>query len=168
MAERPQRKRAFFSRKGEFLAYHILRQRAEYLRSEVYDMCNTCGCNNNRSGNGCGCCALLNEISSAIRNLFTSPCNSCGCGCNNNRSGNGCGCGCNGNNRSGNGCGCGCNNNRSGNGCGCGCNNNRSGNGCGCGCNRSNDLSGYTGCGNYDSYYARQYGLCNSGCSCNL
>ncbi|MBD5637025.1 MAG: hypothetical protein HDP28_04300 [Clostridia bacterium] len=114
-------------------------------------MCNTCGCNNNRSGNGCGCCALLNELSSAIRNLFTCPCNSCGC---------------NGNNRSGNGCGCGCNNNRSGNGCGCGCNNNRSGNGCGC--NRSRDLSCFTNCGNYDSYYARQYGLCNSGCSCNL
>ena len=104
-------------------------------------MCNTCnrscccGCNNGtdaQNNNGCGC-NLCNEIGRALNNLFPLPTNDNGCGCNRNRSG----CGCNRCNR----CNC------------CRCNENRSG--CGCGA----DLSSLTDCGNYDAYYARQYGL---------
>lgn len=112
-------------------------------------MCNTCGCpncrgnNNNGRNSHCGCCNLLNEFANALNNFFTDPCDRhCNCGCGNNnawRNGFRSGWDARGNN-----------------------------NGCGCGGNRSRDLSGYTDCGNYDSYYARQYGLCSSGCSCNL
>ena len=99
-------------------------------------MCNTrnrcCGCNNGtdvQNNNGCGR-NLCNEIGRALNNLFPLPTND-------------------------NGCGCGCNRNRSGCGCHCHrwCNEQRNGSGC------NADLSGLTDCGNYDAYYARQYGL---------
>lgn len=122
-------------------------------------MCNTCGCSNCGCHNGrnsnCGC-NLCNEFANAINNLFADP-NGCGCGCGCN---NGCG-----NNRAWrNGFRSGWNarGNNNGCGCGCGCHRNR------CGCNASHDLSGLTDCGNYDEYYARQYGLNRSGCCCSL
>ena len=101
-------------------------------------MCNTCGssgcgCNNGNNSNG-GCVNLLRELSDAINNFFTNPCS---CGCNNQwRNGFQSGYAARGNSpawRNGFESGWQA---RANNG-GCGCSNN----------------------GNYDSYYARQYGL---------
>lgn len=122
-------------------------------------MCNTCGCPNSCGNNGrnsnCGCCNLLGEFANAINNLFTDPCNSgcrCGCGCNGNR------------NAWRNGFVDGWNARGNNNGCGCCHHHRRSG----CGCNGTADLSNLTDCGNFDDYYARQYGLTRSGCCCSL
>ena len=130
-------------------------------------MCNTCG--NNGRNTGCGCVNLLNEFADAINNFFTNP---CGCGCGNNnqwRNGFTSGWNARGNSRTwrngfesgwqargNNGCGC-----------GCGCGNNRNSQ-CGCGCNGTANLSNFTCCGNYDDYYARQYGLNGNGSCCSL
>ena len=130
-------------------------------------MCNTCGgsnrnCNNQRNTN-CGCVNLLNEFADAINNFFTNP---CGCGCNNGnnaqwRNGFESGYVARGNSRAW----------RTGfesgwqaranNGCGCGCNNGTNT------LNGTTNLSNFTCCGNYDDYYARQYGLNGNGCCCS-
>ena len=115
-------------------------------------MCNTCGssncgCNHGNNSN-CGCVNLLNELADAINNFFTNPCNSCGGNNNQWRNGFQSGYAARGNSpawRSGFESGWQA---RSNNGCGCSNNNGRTVN-----------LSNLTCCGNYDSYYARQYGL---------
>ena len=126
-------------------------------------MCNTCGCSNrngnNQRNSNCGCVNLLNEFADAINNFFTNPCNSCS-GNNNCQWRNGFESGWNarGNSRTWrNGFESGWN--ARSNNCGCGCSNNNGG---------TPNWSNYTCCGNYDDYYARQYGLNGNGCSCSL
>lgn len=126
-------------------------------------MCNSCGCSNQNGNNsGCGCVNLLNELSDAINNFFTNPCN-CGCSGNNNsqwRNGFESGWNAYGNSRSWrNGFESGWQA-RSNNGCGC--------NGNGNSRNGTANLSNLTCCGNYDPYYAQQYGLNGNGSCCSL
>lgn len=122
-------------------------------------MCNSCGCSNHGGNNSnSGCVNLLNELADAINNFFTNPCNRCSG--NNNaqwRSGFQSGWQARGNSPSWrNGFESGWNA-RANSGCGCSQHNNSTVN-----------LSNLTCCGNYDPYYARQYGLGGNGCSCSL
>ncbi|MDE5897546.1 MAG: hypothetical protein K2H43_07015, partial [Clostridia bacterium] len=94
-------------------------------------MCNSCNSCNSCSCNSCNSCNSCgcNSVRRALNNLFSTS--------------------------SWNNCGCGCGWNRSGWNCGC-----NSCNSCGCSsCGFEADLSAFTECGNYDSYYAHQYAL---------
>lgn len=160
-----------FHAKGKFCIGCITAERRRYFTHRGLDMCNTC-CSSNFGGrnSNCGCVNLLCEFANALNNFFTDPCNR-GCGCK---------CKCNGTrNAWRNGfidgwdsarehCGCGCNGGNNRSGCGCGCNGGNNRGGCGCGCHHTHDLSALTDCGNYDAYYARQYGLTRNGCCCSL
>ncbi len=153
-------------------------------------MCNSC------YSNCCCGCALMENVASALNNLFsTRPyCNCSGCSCNRNsdflngfmsgvNAANTCdhghGCGWFREGRSG--CGCCDQENRSGYG---NCRGREGGYNCGCRCGRrdrcgsdcgscgTRNLSAYTNCGDAlnDEYYARQYGLISCPvriCSCN-